>query len=114
MHEISLVLALVDQVEELARAQHFDRVLTIWLCVGALSGADLSCIEFCFSEVTRSSVLDGARLILQRIEVELACRVCAELSAPPDSADLCCGRCRSTDVQICKGRDFQIAELEVQ
>jgi hypothetical protein len=61
MHEVSLVSALVDQVEELARVQHFDRVLTIWLSVGALSGAEPSCIDFCFSEVTRSSVLEGAQ-----------------------------------------------------
>jgi len=40
MHELSLVSALVEQVEELSRVQHFDRVLTIWVSVGALSGAD--------------------------------------------------------------------------
>jgi hydrogenase nickel incorporation protein HypA/HybF len=114
MHELSLVSALVDQVEELARVQHFDRVLTLWLSVGALSGAEPSCIEFCFPEATRSSVLEGARLVLQRVEVELACRGCAALSYPSDSSALFCGKCQSTDVQIRRGHDFCIAELEVQ
>jgi hydrogenase nickel incorporation protein HypA/HybF len=114
MHEISLVSAVVDQVEDLARVQHFDRVLTIWLSVGALSGAEPSCIEFCFSEVARRSVLEGARLVLERVDVELACRGCAELSFPADPSALFCERCHSTDVQIRKGQDFRIAELEVQ
>jgi hydrogenase nickel incorporation protein HypA/HybF len=114
MHEVSLVSALVDQVEELARVQHFDRVLTIWLSVGALSGAEPSCIDFCFSEVTRSSVLEGAQLVMQREDVELACRGCAELSCPSDPAALFCGTCHSTDVVIRKGQDFRIAELEVE
>jgi hydrogenase nickel incorporation protein HypA/HybF len=114
MHEVSLVTALVDQVEELARVQHFDRVLTIWLSVGVLSGVEPSCIAFCFSEVTRSSLLDGARLVMQRVDVELACRGCAELSCPSDPAALFCESCHSADVQVRKGQDFRIAELEVE
>jgi hydrogenase nickel incorporation protein HypA/HybF len=114
MHEVSLVCALVAQVEELAHVEKFNRVLTLWLSVGALSGAEPSCIEFCFSEVTRSSVLEGATLVLQRVAVELACRGCAEVSCPSDPSALFCGSCLSTDVQIRQGRDFRIVELEVQ
>jgi hydrogenase nickel incorporation protein HypA/HybF len=114
MHELSLVSALVEQVEELSRVQHFDRVLTIWVSVGALSGADPSCIDFCFAEAARSSVLGGARLVLRRVEVELACRACAEVSSPSDPWALFCGSCHSADVQIRKGQDLRIAELEVE
>jgi hydrogenase nickel insertion protein HypA len=114
MHEISLVSGLVDQVEELAQAEHFDRVLTIWLSVGALSGVEPSCVEFCFAEVTRTSVLEGARLMLERVEVELECRRCAELSNPSDPLALFCAKCRSPDVEVRKGHDFRIAELEVE
>jgi len=114
MHEVSLVSALVDQVEELARVQHFDRVLTVWLSVGALSGVEPSCIDFCFSEVARGSVLDGASLVFERVATELACRRCAAVSTPDDPSALFCSACQSTDVQIRSGRDFRIAELEVQ
>jgi len=34
------------------------------LGVGEVSGVDGSCLEFCFPEVTRGTVLDGARLVL--------------------------------------------------
>jgi len=64
MHEVSLVAALVDRIEAAAVRESFAKVLEIRLGVGEVSGVDGSCLEFCFPEVTRGTVLDGARLVL--------------------------------------------------
>jgi hydrogenase nickel incorporation protein HypA/HybF len=114
MHEVSLVTALVAQVDELARVEGFDRVLLIRLRVGALSGAAPEAISFCFSEVTRHTVLFGAQLILDWVEIELDCRACGATTSPTDSSALLCGQCDSAEVHVRAGREFGIADLEVQ
>ena len=68
MHEVSLVSALVDQIEELRIKEGFEQVLEIRLGVGTQSGVNSDCIEFCFSEVTQNTCLQGARLILDPLD----------------------------------------------
>jgi hydrogenase nickel incorporation protein HypA/HybF len=113
MHEVSLVAAVVEQVEEAAEREHFSRVLAIRLSVGALSGVDPACLEFCFSEVTRATVLEGARLSLDPVAVEVSCEECGQRSRPEDPACLFCAHCGSTLVKVVRGRDFRIVDLEV-
>jgi hydrogenase nickel incorporation protein HypA/HybF len=66
MHELSLVSALVEQVDELSVRESFERVLEIRLGVGSQSGVEPACVEFCFPEVTRGTRLEGAKLVLAR------------------------------------------------
>ena len=68
MHEVSLVSALVDQIEELKVKEDFAQVLEIRLGIGTQSGVNPESIEFCFSEVTRKSCLQGAKLVLERLD----------------------------------------------
>jgi hydrogenase nickel incorporation protein HypA/HybF len=114
MHELSMMCALVEQVEDLAVKESFDRVYEIRVSVGALSGVEPSSLEFCFTEATQGSVLSGARLILQSVGVELSCLSCGELSNPSDPAALICTNCQSPNVKIYKGREFKVEEMEVE
>ena len=114
MHEVSLVAALLEQVEAVALKEKFKRVLEIRLEVGALSGVDPECLEFCFSEVVQDSVLAGSRLSLESVSVEIDCAVCGARSRPEDLALLLCSSCQSPRVKICRGRDFRIIDLEVE
>lgn len=68
MHEVSILTALVEQVEEVSRRESFKRVLEIRVEVGTQSGVDPSCLEFCFAEVTRGTVLEGAKLTIAIVQ----------------------------------------------
>ena len=108
--------ALIEQVEDLASKEKFDQVYEIRVAVGAMSGVDPSCLEFCFSEASRGSVLNGAKLVLEPIGVELLCHGCSHLSYPSypsEPISLTCSNCQSGDVRVSKGREFKIAEMEV-
>jgi len=113
MHEVSLVGSLVEQVEEIGRRQGFSQVLEIRLSVGALSGVEPSCVEFCFPEVTRGSVLEGARLHLEKVHVRANCSACKKEVYIEDPAFLVCSFCLSRDLNISEGKDFKIVDLEV-
>ena len=113
MHELSLMSALVEQINELSIKESFRRVSEIRLGVGRLSGIDPACIEFCFRDATRGSLLDGARLSLEIIPVELICKTCHETSMPEDESQLVCSWCGSNHISILRGREFKIIDLEV-
>ena len=68
MHEVSLVSALVDQVEEASKTHAFGHVVKLRVAIGTLSGIEPSCVEFCFSEVAKGSVLENAELAIETIE----------------------------------------------
>ena len=117
MHEVSLVAAMVEQVEQAARAQGFERVTEVRVGIGAWSGVEASCVEFCFPEVTRGTVLDGAHLVIESIPVEMECEQCRERSTPQaetDSVGWVCGSCGSTRFRLSRGREFKVIELEVE
>lgn len=113
MHEVSLVARLVERIEEVARLEGFDRVLELRVEVGSLSGVEPACVEFCFAEVARGTVLEGACLVLEFVEAEILCHGCGRASRPEDPAVLICPGCGAAEVQVRKGRDFQIVDLEV-
>jgi hydrogenase nickel incorporation protein HypA/HybF len=106
--------AVVDQVNEMSLEQSFNRVYEITLSVGVLSGVDISCLDFCFSEATQNTVLNGAKLNIESVDVALSCVNCGEVSRPNVSGLFRCSRCQSDNVSICKGREFNIIELEVE
>ncbi len=117
MHEVSLVAAMVEQVEEVARVQGFERVTEVRVGIGAWSGVEPSCVEFCFPEITRGTVLDGARLAIEPIAVELQCQSCGERSTPPSEMDAgawSCAHCHSAEYRLSQGKEFKIVDLEVE
>jgi len=113
MHELSLISALVEQVEAVALKQSFKSVSNIRLAIGELSGVDPSCFEFCFSEGTRDSVLFGAKLTMEVVGAEMKCRSCGQVSHSKDRAWLACSQCQSNDIRIQKGREFKIIDMDV-
>ncbi|NJL25976.1 MAG: hydrogenase maturation nickel metallochaperone HypA [Calothrix sp. SM1_5_4] len=113
MHEVSLVASLVDRITEVAAREGFSRVIKIRLRVGALSGVEPLALEFCFSEVVKGSVLEGANLEIERVAPELICARCGFVSTPEDAADLYCAHCRSGEIEVRRGREFNVVDLDV-
>ena len=55
MHEMSLAQALVDQVTELAEKDGCQKILSVDVSIGALSGVMRESLEFCFPVVARGT-----------------------------------------------------------
>ena len=112
MHELSLVMALIDQVGEICRQEQAERLLRIELVVGALSGVERDPLEFCFSIAAEGTVAAGATLVVEEVPVTVACRACGERTAP-ELPMIHCQACQSQDTEIVAGRDFFIKAIEV-
>jgi len=113
MHEISLVTALVEQVEVLAKQQGFNKVKSIKLAVGDISGVNSEALLFCFPEVVKGSVLESAEIAIDSIPSVIHCSDCNSDSVPDDRWVLICKHCGSMNVRVRSGKEFKISELVV-
>ncbi|MFJ5547669.1 hydrogenase maturation nickel metallochaperone HypA [Streptomyces sp. NPDC093225] len=110
MHEMSIAMAVVAQVEEAAHAAGARAVSEVRLQVGELAGVVPDALAFCFELACADTVLAGAALVAEPVPARAHCRPCAadwDVGMPPD---LCCPDCGSAaGTELRTGRELQIA-----
>lgn len=116
MHEASLLLSLIEEVEALALKEAFSRVTVLEIEVGPLSGVNPECLEFCFQECTRNTLLECAKLSILSTPIEAFCKECEKNFRPVFAEhiyELVCPECNLANVEIRSGREFRIVNLLV-
>lgn len=112
MHELGITRSIVDIAERTAREQGAERVLSVTVAIGELSGVVPESVEFCFEACAKETLLEGARLIIDRIPGKGMCRTCgAEFILAPYS--FACPACESFSVERLQGNELKVIELEV-
>lgn len=112
MHEMSLAEGVLQLIEDAARQQSFEKVVTVWLEIGQLSGVEVEAMKFCFDAVTRDSVAHGARLEIIALPGTGWCMACAT-SVPMSEVFGACPRCGGYQMQVTGGTEMRVKELEV-
>ena len=112
MHELSLAMELVSQVERIVAGEGATRAVTVAVSIGALSGVEREAFEFAFPLAAAQTCLDGARLEIESVPVRAKCRDCGVDNAI-DMPNLLCGSCGSCNLEITAGREFVIHSVEV-
>lgn len=112
MHELSIALALVEQMEKVARENHARSVPTVTVTVGALSGVDPEALRGAFPLAVEGTVAEGAELVIVPVEAVVRCRACRRESKP-ELPFLRCGACGESDVEVAAGRELYIAAMDV-
>ncbi|MBM3304597.1 MAG: hydrogenase maturation nickel metallochaperone HypA [Candidatus Aminicenantes bacterium] len=113
MHELSLVAALFETLEEKAREHRAARITVVRLKVGKLSGAVPELLESAFETYKKGTIADGARLEIEEVPVRLRCRSCGgeRLDVEGSFACLVCG---GRDVELLEGRDLVVERIELE
>ncbi|MEV5974706.1 hydrogenase maturation nickel metallochaperone HypA [Streptomyces sp. NPDC051921] len=111
MHEMSVALAVVDQVETAARSRGAGGVDSIRLEVGELAGIVADSLHFCFALACAGTLVEGAELITHTVPGTARCEPCAqvwEVGMPPR---LLCPGCGGAAVELVSGRELRIREV---
>lgn len=112
MHELSVCLALIDQVESIARERGANRVERIHLRVGPLSGVEAPLLRSAFPLAAAGTLAEGARLEITGTPVRVRCRRCgAESDAEPNR--LICAACGDYRTELLSGDEMLLASLEL-
>ncbi|MEU9253015.1 hydrogenase maturation nickel metallochaperone HypA [Streptomyces sp. NPDC048270] len=113
MHEMSIAMAVVGQVEEAAGAGGASAVTAVRLEVGELAGVVPDALAFCFELACAGTVLEGARLVTETVAARARCGSCGHVWPTGMPPELCCPGCaRATDVELVAGRELRIRTVD--
>ncbi|WP_035844477.1 hydrogenase maturation nickel metallochaperone HypA/HybF [Kitasatospora azatica] len=111
MHEMSIAMAVVGQVEEAARAAGATAVRSVLLQVGELAGVVPDALGFCFELACADTVLEGCELVTEAVPARARCGPCADewlVGMPPE---LSCPVCGTVTAELLTGRELQIVSV---
>ena len=112
MHELSVAVALVEQVEEVIRKEGGSRALSVSVSVGALSGVNREALELAFPVACESTSVAGARLEITAVAARVKCGTCSEETSP-EFPFFACEKCGSTEVEVIAGRELLLMAVEI-
>jgi hydrogenase nickel incorporation protein HypA/HybF len=114
MHELSIVEALIEQVErELAHAGQQGRAVRLELSVGRLSGVNPECLRFAFDLLGSETRVAGAEIIIREPKAVCRCRSC-NARVEIEGLVVHCPECDSADIAIEGGRDLMLQSIDVE
>ncbi len=76
MHELSVVMSIIDIAEKEALAANASIVEEIELDIGALSGIELDALEFAWQQAVKNTKLENAIKRINHIEAKAKCTNC--------------------------------------
>ncbi|MEU9123955.1 hydrogenase maturation nickel metallochaperone HypA [Streptomyces sp. NPDC048506] len=111
MHEMSIALAVVDQIEGADRPAGATAVRSVRLQVGELAGVVPDALSFSFALACAGTVLEGAELVVEPVPARARCGPCAHTWPTGMPPQLGCPRCGGASDGLLSGRELQIASV---
>jgi hydrogenase nickel incorporation protein HypA/HybF len=109
MHELSIVQGVVEICEQHSGGR---RILEVTLEIGTLSGVVPEALEFCFEAAAKDTMLEGARLVIERVSATGLCSRCGQVSTMETCFDPCpC--CGALALDLRSGDEMRVKDLEV-
>ncbi|GEN36061.1 hydrogenase maturation nickel metallochaperone HypA [Aneurinibacillus danicus] len=112
MHELSIAHSLVELAVEAAENTGMKRVQALYLKLGVLSGVVKESLEFSFDVVIEGTPLEGARLVIEDVPVQVFCSDCQEAHILPEPFPMRCPVCGTRTGQVLEGRELELYALE--
>ncbi|MET9898943.1 hydrogenase maturation nickel metallochaperone HypA [Streptomyces sp. NPDC006446] len=109
MHELSIAVAVVEQVEEALREQG-GTVASLTLRIGELAGVVPEALDFSFGLATEGTALAGARLLIETVEARAHCDGCGREAPTGMPPVLWCAACGAT-LTLLSGRELEIVRV---
>jgi hydrogenase nickel incorporation protein HypA/HybF len=112
MHELSVCLSLLEQVERIARDHGAERVELIRLRVGPLSGVEAPLLRHAYPLAAAGTIAADARLEIEPAPVRVHCIDCGSESEASANR-LLCTSCGSHHTRLTSGDEMLLASLEM-
>lgn len=114
VHELSIVDALIEQVEkEVQRSGQQGRITRLDLVIGRLSGVNADSIRFAFTMLAPGTLVAEAELAITEPKAICCCQACGQ-RADIDEISALCPHCGSGDVTIEGGQELVLESIELE
>jgi hydrogenase nickel incorporation protein HypA/HybF len=112
MHEAGLMQEVLEIAERHARRHGATRIERLTLRLGPLAGVVPEALRFAFDALSAGTLAAGAVLDVEEVPLVCRCLACEHTFTPPDWVFLC-PECGTLTDQVCQGREFEVASLEI-
>ena len=114
MHESSIAHSILEIVDEQCHEQGCKSVEAITVRLGKATGVMPESLQFAFDALKENTVAKSASLTLEIVPVGGICRSCNKEFDVPDTQYIFeCPLCGSKSFEISRGREMEIAEMEM-
>jgi hydrogenase nickel incorporation protein HypA/HybF len=112
MHELSIVMSIVDIAQQQANIANASMIDEIELDIGTLSGIEMDALEFAWKQGVKQTILENASKKINRIEATAKCLDCnAEFKM--DNYYDACPVCSGHFLDIIQGKELRVKSLVV-
>jgi hydrogenase nickel incorporation protein HypA/HybF len=110
MHELSIVMSIVETAEEKVKENHAHSVEEIELVIGDLAGIDSQALDFAWDSAVKNTVLQTAKRNIIHVPARAKCLECDCEFEIKDQFDPC-PLCGEPLLQIIQGKELQIKSM---
>lgn len=112
MHELSVCLSLLQQVEQIARERNATQVIRITLSIGPLSGVEPELLRHAYPLAAAGTIAADAELVMETADIVVRCSQCdSETTVPPNR--LLCGSCGEYRTHVISGEELTLLRVEL-
>jgi hydrogenase nickel incorporation protein HypA/HybF len=113
MHEVSVALAIVDELSERAASAAIEKITAVHLRVGALAAIDVRALQFAWEVATDGTAASHSQLVITHVPLAIACSACGVERTIEGGTLPVCPVCATPSNRIVRGRELEITAMEV-
>ena len=113
MHEYSVVQALLNQCEEIAKQNSAEKITKVVCKIGVMSGIEIHLLQVAFDTFKEGTMCDGAEFVINEQKLKLRCRDCKD-EYEIDEIIYKCRSCGSLGMDTIDGEDMYLMSLEME
>jgi hydrogenase nickel incorporation protein HypA/HybF len=113
MHELSVCLSLLGQLESIARQHGADAITRVELEIGPLSGVEAELLRNAYPIAVAGTLAEHAELVIDEGELIVECTSCGARS-PATPNRLVCEACNDYRTRVVSGADMLLKRVELK
>ena len=113
MHEVSICESIMDIIRAEAAKERASKVNSVRLKIGELAGVVEDSMRFAFEVVTKGTVAEGARLVIDNVPLTAHCKSCNRTFHIVGYA-FSCAHCESPEIEVVSGRELQVEDIDLE
>lgn len=110
MHELGVVIDVINTVENFAKKNGITKIDTVALQIGELSSMIPRYIELCYPIAANGTLLQDTKLEIEILPGNARCKNCNKVFNLIQNSGRC-PECKGIDLEILCGREFIIKEI---
>jgi hydrogenase nickel incorporation protein HypA/HybF len=110
MHELGIMINIVESVEKIARENDVEQIEALVLQVGEIAPVVPHYLEACYPAAVDGTLLQDTELRIEVIPANALCKNCRQVFHLLEHPHAC-PTCESTEWEVLSGREFNIKEI---